>query len=281
MKHTSVHRFMGKPGYEKVITADNSNLKNLGFGRILLEAQDKLNFEVSGEEIAVVLQNGDFMISVEWDGKMAFEGLKGTRSSVFDEKPFAIYLPPGSKVSLESKNGMEARVFSAPCEEGNAPFFCRPDDVEEGVPGDLNFKRKFRFVFGPPGEHNDQITKKLIVGESVSVPGGWIGFPAHRHDFNTEKEYPLDEIFSFKLNGPEGAYVLQHSYGVEEKWDEVNVIDGDDYAVALAEGYHTSLAAPGCTEYLLWGLAGKEKIYKIRFDERFKTLGDAEALYKF
>lgn len=281
MNHTSVHRFSGKPGYERVITADNSDLKNMGFGRILLGAGGKLDLEINGEEIVVVLQEGDFTASVEWGGNIVLEGLVGNRGSVFDEKPFAIYLPPGSRISLQSEKGMEARVFSAPCEEGNPPYFCRPEDVEEGVPGDLNFKRKYRFIFGPPGKHNDQITKKLIVGESVSVPGGWIGFPAHRHDYNTEKEYPLDEIFSYKLTGPEGAYGLQHSYGVEERWDEVHVVDDDHYAIALAEGYHTSIAAPGCRLYLFWGLAGQEKIYKIQFDERFKALGDAEALHNF
>jgi 5-deoxy-glucuronate isomerase len=281
MKHTQVYRFSGQKGFDKVITAENSALKHLGFSRILLDAGEKLDYVVDCEEIAIVLQEGDFRASVEWKNELVFVDICGERKSVFDEKPYTIYLPPGSRIVLESNRGMEARVFSAPCDEGNPPFFCRPDDVEEGIPGALNWRRKYRYVFGPPGKKNDHVTKKLIVGESVSVPGGWIGFPAHKHDLNNEHEYPLDEIFSFKVRGPQGAYIIQQSYGLDERWDEINVIDGDDFAIALIDGYHTSMAVPGCTEYLLWGLAGDAKNYKIQYDERFAWLGEAESLFTF
>ncbi len=120
-----------------------------------------------------------------------------------------------------------------------------------------------------------------IVGESVSVPGGWIGFPAHRHDYVTEKECVLDEIFSFKVTGPGGKGSLM-CYGFDldgennKLWDEVHVIESDDTAVALPKGYHTTLALPGSTAYLLWGLAGAdgEKTYRVQFDERFTSLED-------
>lgn len=42
------------------------------------------------------------------------------------------------------------------------------------------------------------------MGETVSVPGGWIGFPAHRHDYERPgKECVLDEIFSFQMTSTE------------------------------------------------------------------------------
>ena len=63
------------------------------------------------------------------------------------------------------REGHGARVFTAYCEEGNAPYFCPPENIEEGEPGEYIYKRKYRFIFGQPGKHNDHITKLLIVGD--------------------------------------------------------------------------------------------------------------------
>ena len=181
MSFTKVYRFQDLNGYESVISKGNSEMKFMGFGRILLKAGQTFEYEVVGEEHAVVLQSGDFTVTVEYDGKTVIDGEKGVRGNVYDDLPTAFYAPPRARVRLYSENGMEARVFTAYCEEGNAPYFCPPENVEEGEPGEYIYKRKYRYIFGQPGKHNGDITRLLIVGESVSVPGGWIGFPAHRH----------------------------------------------------------------------------------------------------
>jgi 5-deoxy-glucuronate isomerase len=274
MKHTSLHQFSYEPGFERVITGDNSQLKHLNFSRIILQKGGALEYAVGEEEMVLVLQEGDFTADVD-SAKGKLSNLSGQRSSVYDELPAAIYLPPGSRLSLESKNGMEARIFSAPCEDGNAPCFIGPQDIKEGTPGVLNWKRKYRFICSPAS----QVTKKLIVGESVSVPGGWIGFPAHKHDVTNDTEYPLDEVFSFRIKGPHGAYVIQHSYDLEEGWDEYHTVKANNMAIALSKGYHTSMVVPGCTYYLLWGLAGESKNYKLTYDSRFAWLSDSEWLY--
>ena len=219
---------------------------------------------------------------VDYEGVTVVNGARGSRGNVYDDLPTALYVPPKAKVKLNSENGMEARVFTAYCEEGGAPYFCPPENIEEGEPGEYIYKRKYRFIFGQPGRHNDHITKLLIVGETVSVPGGWIGFPAHRHDYEVEwKECVLDEIFSFQMtsteNGPGRGGVMQHGYdltadGQSKLWDEVNVIEENNTAVALPSGFHTTVALPGTRAYLLWGLAGETKKYKVQFDERYSWL---------
>lgn len=209
----------------------------------------------------------------------AFNTMHRIKVRVLEHMPTAVYLPPKAKVKFTSKNGCEARVYTAYCEEGNAPYFCPPEEIEEGEPGEYIYKRKYRFIFGQPGKHNDHITKYLIVGETVSVPGGWIGFPAHRHDYERPgKEVVLDEIFSFQMTseGTGKGGVLQHGYDLTDDnkklWDEVNVIEENNTAVALPSGYHTTVALPGTVAYLLWGLAGDEKKYKVQFDERYSWL---------
>ena len=281
MSYTTVYRFQDLNGYESVISKANSDMTYEGFGRILLNPGQTLEYKVTGEEQAIVLQQGDMTCWVEYEGVTVVDGAKGQRGNVYDDLPTALYVPPKATVKLYSEKGMEARVFTAYCEEGNAPYFCPPENIEEGEPGEYIYKRKYRFIFGQPGKHNDHITKLLIVGETVSVPGGWIGFPAHRHDYERPgKECVLDEISSFQMtsteDGPGRGGVMQHGYDLTDEnkkiWDEVNVIEENNTAVALPTGYHTTVALPGTRAYLLWGLAGDTKKYKVQFDERYSWL---------
>ncbi len=280
MSFTSVYHFQNLKGYESVISKANSAMKYMGFSRILLEPGQTVSLQPQDEELAIVLQSGDFTVSADYQGKTVIDHMRGTRRSPFDDLPTAVYLPPAAAAVISSEGGMEARVFTAPCREGNAPFFCPPGQVEEGQPGTHIYKRRYRFIFGAPGKHNDGITKKLIVGESVSVPGGWIGFPAHRHDYVTEKECVLDEIFSYQLRSASGGgCVMQCGYDLslqqEKLWDEVNVIESNHTAIALPTGFHTTIAYPGTEAYLLWGLAGPgKKEYRVQFDERHAWLED-------
>lgn len=280
MSFTTVYRFQNLNGYESVISKGNSDMKYMGFARILLEPGQTYTFQAKGEEMAIVLQNGDFTVDVTYRGEAVIQGAKGVRGNVFDDLPTALYLPPEAVVTMHSENGMEARVFTAPCEEGNPPYFCPPEQMEEGQPGTYIYKRKYRFIFGAPGKHNNHITKKLIVGESVSVPGGWIGFPAHRHDYVTEKECVLDEIFSYKVRSEAGGgCVMACAYDLSPEgkklWDEVSVIEDDQTALALPSGFHSTIAYPGTEAYLFWGLAGPgEKEYRVQFDERYSWLED-------
>lgn len=281
MTYTTLHRFKDVQGYESVITPENSTVEHMEFGRILVDGGTGMNGSLEGKEMALVIMEGDMDVHVSFKGQeYDYKGI--TRGSVFDEKPTAIYLPPHCEYSIVSKNGVEVRTFCAYCDDGNEPYLCTPDNVEEGIPGAEKWRRKYRFIFGPKGMHNDHVTQKLIVGESVSRPGGWIGFPGHKHDIVADNEYPLDEIFSFKVKGPKGGYVFAMSYELEpEKFAEVHLIEDDKYAMGIAKGYHTSLAAPGCTEFLLWGLAGDSKTYKLVYDDRFDWMDHAEFMETF
>lgn len=281
MTYTTLHRFKDEPGYEAVITPENSTVEHMEFGRILVEAGSSMNGSLKGKEMALVLIEGDMDVTVRFKGEeYTFTDLR--RGSVYDEKPTAVYLPPGCEYTVSSREGVEVRTFVAFCDDGNPPYLCTPDNVEEGTPGAEKWRRKYRFIFGPAGRHNDHITQRLIVGESVSRPGGWIGFPGHKHDVVADNEYPLDEIFSFKVKGPKGGYVFAMSYEIEpEKWSEIHMIEDDNYAMGIGKGYHMSQAAPGCTEYLLWGLAGDAKTYKLVYDARFDWMDHAEFMETF
>ncbi len=274
--NTILKRFVGNYGYETVMTPENAPLECMQFGRLMVKEGTSESFTSEDHESAFVIMSGKVKVTVEYEGKTVIEE-SYERKCVFTEKPYAVYLPPKAKLTVVAETEAEFRAFLAPAEGKNPPFFCKPDDVEEGTPGAFNWRRKYRFIFGPVNRANGLVTEKLIVGESVSRPGGWIGFPGHKHDVECDTEYPLDEIFSFKVKGPKGGYVFAMSYEMEpEKWSDVYIIEDDNYAMGIGKGLHTSLAAPGCTEYLFWGLGGKDKVYKLTFDSRFSWMDDSE-----
>lgn len=260
-------------GYNQVVNAENSELSYLGMDHIILNPGGSVRHEVLEEELVFILQKGDFKGKVECSNGPSLEGLKGSRSSVFDEGPTVIYAPPGSVIEIESKLGMEAMACTSPSKEVSQAIFFPPDKVTKVYRGALSWKRKLNIIFGPISE-----SKKIIVGESISVPGGWIGFPPHKHSIHSENEYPLDEIYAFKVKGPHGGYGIHHTYDLEGKWDEHYTLD-DNSVIVIPKGFHTSFAAPGCRLYMLWTLAGKEKTYKLVYDQRFTWLDDAEALF--
>lgn len=262
-----------KRGYTNIINKNNSAINCLELDRILLDAGEKLEHEFTDVESIFILQNGDFTARVESKGGDVLDNIGGLRTNIFDELPVAVYIPPYSKLNIETRTGLDSFLYSSPCTETGPPVYLKPDEIVETIKGTFNWKRKFRLIFGPQSETNN-----LIMGESVSVPGGWIGFPPHKHDIESGDEYPLDEIYVLKVSGPHGAYAIHHTYDKEKKTEEYYTID-EDLAIAIPRGFHTSLAVPGCRLYMLWVLAGKKKIYKISFDERFKWLNDVDSLF--
>ena len=262
-----------KKGYTGIINNENSELQYLSLDRILLGPGEKTCYQSGNREQVMVLQQGDFEASVI-TGTYKLEGIKGSRKDVFDEYPSALFIPPGSRVTINTVSGFDSLVYSSPTGKENIPLYIAREDIDEITRGSLSWKRKMRILFGPESGKSN-----IIIGESVSVPGGWIGFPPHKHDTENEKEYPLDEIYFFKTQGPRGAYAIHHTYNREKTIDEHYTIDTPT-AVTINKGFHTSFAVPGCRLYMLWGLAGDKKVYKLSYDERFTWLSEAEALYR-
>lgn len=106
MSYTTVYRFQDLNGYESVISKANSDMTYEGFGRILLNPGQTLEYKVTGEEQAIVLQQGDMTCWVEYEGVTVVDGAKGQRGNVYDDLPTALYVPPKATVKLYSEKGM-------------------------------------------------------------------------------------------------------------------------------------------------------------------------------
>jgi 5-deoxy-glucuronate isomerase len=107
--------------------------------------------------------------------------------------------------------------------------------------------------------------KKLLVGETYNIPGGWSSYPPHKHDvYSPGEEVCLEEIYHFRIDPPQG-FGFQRIYSPERDLDEAYSIENGD-TVIIPCGYHPVAAAPGYTLYYLWGLAGEKREMRPRED---------------
>src|SRR5206468_1799298 len=99
------------------ITPESAGWRYVGFEVFDLLAGQGLVRESSDREQCLVLLSGRASVSV--DGRDF--GAIGGRRSPFDGKPFAVYAPPRSRLTVAAEANCELAVGSAPA-EGRAPL---------------------------------------------------------------------------------------------------------------------------------------------------------------
>ncbi|MGE5327595.1 MAG: 5-deoxy-glucuronate isomerase [Deltaproteobacteria bacterium] len=177
----------------------------------------------------------------------------GERANVFEGPPYALYLPPGSRASLEARTTCEVAECRVPSTSRFEPCLITPRDTFISLRGGGNASRQIVDVMRP-----DFRADKLMVIEVYTPSGNWSRFPPHKHDVhNPPKEVDLDEIYYYRTENP-AAYAFQRLYTPDQGRDEtIMVRDGD--AVLVREGYHPVVAAHGYNIYYLNCLAGSAR----------------------
>ncbi|KYH40160.1 MAG: myo-inositol catabolism protein [Candidatus Bathyarchaeota archaeon B26-2] len=265
-------------GYTLIVGPENSELRLLEFGRLILSEKGDEFFEETGDREAVLtIFKGLCSIEVESQTSEEATFTKiGGRTDVFSGKPVMLYLP--SEVSyrvVAESPGLDIGISTAPSDAKWPPVLVRPEDVEERTVGAWNWRRT---VYLSVGENVE--AERLIVGETINPPGNWSSSPPHKHDTMSESEAPYEEIYFFKVK-PSQGFGIQRIYTVPEDpnpIDEVYVVEDDD-TVVIPRGYHPVVAAPGYQLYYLWILAGEERRYGAWSDDpKHKWLRDCEAI---
>jgi 5-deoxy-glucuronate isomerase len=224
-----------------------------------LGAGDRTTFAAPArEEAALVLLEGD----VEWNGETA------SRSSVFDDRAAAVYLPPGTSVDVTAHAATElALATTVDCDlapsAGELPVCVRSTDVAVQPRGRAGWQREVHDVIGAnvPG-------RRLLVGETFNEPGQWSSFPPHKHD-GTDGEPALEEVYYYRFDRPDG-------FGFQGLYEA----DGTERAeflrhgavVGIPRGYHPVCAAPGYRLYYLWALVGDERELAMHEDPAHRWL---------
>jgi 5-deoxy-glucuronate isomerase len=208
-----------------------------------------LSLESDGTEYAVVLLSG--ACTVTHDGERV---VLGPRRNLFDDPPWAYYLPVGSTCSIEASATTEIAICRSKAEVAHPPKLITPADVAIEIRGAGNASREIRHVIKP-----EFPADKLLVVEVITPSGNWSSFPPHKHDIHDmPREADLEEIYYYRIDTPDG-FGLQRLYTADGSIDEAYVIkDGDLLLVPF--GYHAFAVAQGYTGYYLNVLAGDEPV---------------------
>jgi 5-deoxy-glucuronate isomerase len=252
-----------------VIDPERAAWRYLSFRMLRIESAAGAAIGGEDSEIAVVTLSGGVAIDV---GGQRFE-LPG-RTSVWEGKPWALYLPPGSPATVHARGGAAMlAVAAAPPSgrhrPGSRPIVIRPEDVTIEVRGAGNATRQINHIITP-----DFPADRLELVEVYTPSGNWSSWPPHKHDAdNMPAEAVLEEVYYYQFRRPE-AWGLQRLYRRDGTRDAVwPVRDGD--LVLITDGYHPFVATHGDDAYYLNALAGDRRTMACSFDPDLAWVRDA------
>lgn len=256
-------------GLKNVVALKESGLKKSAFDILKLKAGEVYSSNTGARESAFVLLSGTCTFS--GDG-FKYENI-GSRKDVFSGKPTSVYFPCMTSYEVEAITEVEIAVCSAESTLKTSPALIRPEEVKEVELGVLNWSRKAYFII------DQQVnTQSLFLGETFLTPGKW-AFPPHRHDIdNLPEEIEMEEIYHFRIN-PSSGFGIQLSYTDDRSRDDAYLVRNGD-TVILPDGYHPVCASPVDSLYMLWFMAGDQRMFLSRPEDNYKWVVRCENLLK-
>ncbi len=245
-------------GHVAHVTPQSAGWTYVGFDLHRLKPGETVSAETGAREVCLVFVTGKGKASA---GGKDF-GILGQRMSVFEGKPWSLYVPQGADWSVTAETELELAVCSAPGLGGGLPArVISPDSLGQEVRGkDTNTRYVTNIL--PEGEPADS----LLVVEVITPGGHTSSYPPHKHDRDAlPAESYLEETYYHRLNPAQG-FAFQRVYtdadadGVRELDETMAVEDGD--VVLVPKGYHPCAACHGYDLYYLNVMAGPKRTWK-------------------
>jgi 5-deoxy-glucuronate isomerase len=228
-----------KKGRHLFVSPENSSMKQLYYGRIILDKKlPQVSFESGTREVALMVMAGSCMV-------------RANRERIPLSQHDALYVPRGSTIEITTTTSVDIIECSAHV-DGTYPLqVVRYADVEKDP------KLKF-----PTGADTSRRTINILIGNNVragrvlagftrSLPGNWTSWPPHEHS------HMLEELYVF-FDMPPPAYGVQFVYTNRDTPEFVGMVsDGD--AVVVPKGYHPNVAIPGHSINFVWMMAAQRE----------------------
>ena len=252
-------------GYNKIFDVGEYKMQLTKFGLLKLAKGTTYEGDTAETEVALVLIGGNFAAKGEgW----AFEVTDG-RASPFTGKPHLLYLPRHTKYVITALSDVELAYNGAPVTRDTAkPTLITPEQTKHLDIGRDNFFRTSEVMLDETFD-----SENFYIGEGMIPNGNWSGYPSHRHDVNNPPgELDMEETYFYlfdkageKAGEPNEGFGFQAVYTPEgvvakkfgERLNEGYRVSSYD-TVAIAEGYHPLVGAPGYNMYYLWTMAGNQ-----------------------
>jgi 5-deoxy-glucuronate isomerase len=207
----------------------------------------------AGETVHVVAPPTDEAVVVLLEGSVRWFGTTASRTSVFEQRASALFVPPAGDVPINAATSSQLALVATTgggCTSTGTPFVVSAEDVVAQPRGRPGWQREVHDVIAP-----SMPAQRLLVGETFNAPGEWSSFPPHKHD-GADGENALEEVYYYRFDRPDG-FGFQGLY--ERDGAERAVFLRNGSVVGIPRGFHPVCAAPGYSLYYLWALSGEHR----------------------
>jgi len=252
------HRKGFQHGITEVTSLNDSTGIRFTIIKLMKGEQHQLN---SPYELACLHLNGNCTFSVDQNT------YQNNRTSIFDEAPFAIHLPPNHQSTLVANSDVECALFETKNSETFPPIVYTSEMTGNEHRGkgfvDDTSLRFVRTIFDGSNSHPNT---QLVLGEVVNFPGRWSSYPPHHH--------PQPEIYHYRFTDDRG-------YGHAELGEEVLKVRQYDTVKILDELDHAQCSAPGYGMYYIWVIRHLPQVrYTVpEFTEEHRWTMDSDAQF--
>jgi 5-deoxy-glucuronate isomerase len=239
-RQTNAHK-----GRHIAITPENSAMKRLHYGRIVLDRETpRVAFETGPCEVGLICLSGQGAVHVAGETHAL-----GRYDS--------IYIPRDTSVEVTTNSSVDFVECAAEVEGQYPVQIVRYADVEK------NESLKFR-TGGPSTTRTINIligknveAGRILAGVTTSEPGHWTSWPPHEHAAMLEELYVYYDM-------PPPAFGVQLVYTKPDEPEFVGVVrDGD--AVIMPRGFHPNVSVPGHRVSFLWMMAAHREVQDREF----------------
>jgi 5-deoxy-glucuronate isomerase len=238
------HTNEGK-GRQIAVTPENSSMKHLVYGRIILDqAEPRAAFATGPRETGLICLSGECTVRADDTAH---------RIGRYD----SIYLPRDTQVEITTATAVDLVECGAEVDKKYPLQVVRYADVEKD--GSLRFKtggpsttRTVNIILGKNVEAG-----RILAGFTTSEPGHWTSWPPHEHASMLEELYVYYDM-------PAPAFGVQFVYTNPDEPEFVGVVrDGD--AVIMPKGFHPNVSVPGYPISFVWMMAAHREVEDRQF----------------
>ncbi len=239
------------------VTPASAGWRYISFSAYQLAAGETLDLFDNSNELCVVVLSG--IVSAEAEGHSWKE--IGGRMSVFDDAaPYAVYIPPRTRLTVAAKTAAELGVAGGPAKGELPARLIEPAAMRRSERGKGSNTRYVCDIL-PQGEPAESV---LVV--EVKTPSGHSSsYPPHKHDMdNIPQESLLEETYYHRINPPQG-FVFQRVYSDSRDLDESLSVEDRD-VVLVPRGYHPVVVPHGYESYYFNVMAGPKRVWHFHND---------------
>jgi 5-deoxy-glucuronate isomerase len=220
------HRAGFGPGYTAITRAgEPGDDTGISMGVLRLSAGQS-HVVTLAQETAYLLMEGRVT------GLVGGHGFDLARRSLFDDSPACVHAPSGALVEIHARTDAELTVYACDNPATFVPRVFRPADVADERRGEGQVGgRCLRLVRTIFDARNSPPEVRLVLGEVVTLPGGWSSYPPHHH--------PQPEIYHYRFTHAQGFGHAEHGDDVFKvrQYDTIRIRAGNDHAQVAAPGY--------------------------------------------